>query len=477
MKIVRDGFKRNGKPYKRVRRKNGGRGGGEEFQRSQETSMDVAAPQPPQSVPSSPGLVNQIPSQPPQPLAMEGVNADAASSQISIPSPSHSEHPHPAPPSQGDIPPHHPKAESSPKKPAGNSIDPRNLGAIPKTRVKMDERVINPSNPRASPKTKVKKDERVIKVIDNKLRKAAPVEISSDEEMENLPSRPPSPGYTPKFKMASPKLSDPAMPVEWITLSGDEEEVAMETNPWDEGVEGNKFKKDEKNIPHQPRIRVRKDLGRISVRKDLYKDLSKPSSPPSMETSSQDEGVEMNKSRKDEKNIPHQPKIQVRKDLGKIRVRKDLGKISVRKDLYKDLSTPSSIPSIRVGEETTTEAHNAMEEGNEEVSRSLVDGEIEYINLPEVPVFPPPINYNIKPEKKDKPKVRRVKLVAKRSNHPANSKSLLGKRRSSLLGKKIPPKIRKLNVGEKRKRDGGEDGKRKTKLNNKIKLWEVSKMN
>ena len=193
---------------------------------------------------------------------------------------------------------------------------------------------------------------------------------------------------------------------------------------------------------------LKKEDKRIGVRKDLY--------------AGKEGGVE--RSRNIHSKINVRTDLYAGKESGVERSRNIHSKINVRTDIFK--KTPNH-----------DEGHSV--ETEEAPKHNILDDSVEWIDVDEIPIFPPPINYSVKREGGvARAKRPRAKLVAKRSGHDMKFKTLLGKRKSLLLGKKIPPKVAKLNAGEKRKVLSDESGEKKQKKKHQSfkKLWEISKM-
>ena len=363
----------------------------------------------------------------------------------------------------------------------------------------------------------------ILKIKDKQMRERETVYLSSSEDEGDIimstRSRSPSPQSLipkPKFKMAPPKISiggdtskrgepddgksklkkiEPDLPG-WISIYDGMERPAH--TPADVEMTDVTSKSRKDNVKKtKPTIRVRTDLlpptpadvemtdtktkvredsvkrpkSRIRVRKDLYP----PADAEMIDISTESKGVDVESREKKEKKITKvikkvKPNIKVRKDLyarrrGELANERNIhSRINVRTDIFKKRS---NLDKEQPAEMDETPSHN------------IHDDSVEYIDLDEIPIFPPPINYSVKKEDAGGVKKARPKLVAKRvGHHDIKSKSLLGKRKSILMGKKIPPKMKKLNVGEKRKAPNAADDKKKQKNSHQsfIKLWNITKM-
>ena len=385
-------------------------------------------------------------------------------------------------------------------------------------------------------KPEAKREEKKLKIKDGQMRVMETTDMSSDDEVTETRVRSPSPQSLlprPTLKMLPSRISlgkDKVKPTKsddkpklkkinpdpgWISLYDEMDEDLPVEEPAHESemidltnerqIADFEFKRGERGM--ETSSQRGKGAGKkfIHVRKDLFQKRGEGGQPRKKAMS-----APLLK-RDNVKKLKVKPRLRVRGDLydggsaradineenihSRINVRDDIFKkkssssrdknernihsrINVRRDLFKR-KPESSIPSRMERAEIRSEnAQHSPELDVSEGSRSVLDDSIEYIDVPDIPLFPPPINYNVKSEKDGKPKVRRGKLIAKRAGHGTKSVTLLGKRRSGLMGKKIPPKILKLSVGEKRKAGTVDvtDKKQKKKHQSFIKLWEISKM-
>lgn len=381
-----------------------------------------------------------------------------------------------------------------------------------------------PSKPKPSPHPKfTKKEMEILKIKDKQMRERETVYLSSSDDEGDVimspRSRSPSPQSLipkPKFKMAPPKISiggdaskkdelddekpklkkiEPDLPG-WISIYDGMERPAH--TPADVEMTDVTSKSRKVNVKKtKPTIRVRTDLlpptpadvemtdAKTKVREDgvkrlksgirVRKDLYPPADAEMRDISTKSKGADVELREKKEKKITKvikkvKPNIKVRKDLyargrGKLANERNIhSRINIRTDIFKKSSDLDKEQAVEM---------------DEAPSHNIHDDSVEYIDLDEIPIFPPPINYSVKKEVAGGVKKARPKLVAKRvGHHEIKSKSLLGKHKSILMGKKIPPKMKKLNVGEKRKAPNAADDKKKQKNSHQsfIKLWNITKM-
>ena len=449
----------------------------------------------------------------------QGVAEDAP---IRVPSPQG----HPEGQESSHQQPSHPTQDASSVQQPHSPQPPRPQPHQPRPAFKKDRGKID--------KPRDQKDEKKLKVKDSQMRVRTVADLSSDDdEPIVMKARSPSPQSTipkPILKMMpskikvrkdevkqvksddAPKLKKITPDPEWISLND-----SMDEDLPEEGVVVDRemmdltpdlrftdfeFKRGGEGLETGPRKGkgIRQKL--IRVRKDLFKKAGEMTQP----RRKTETGAAVKKGAVKKPKI--KPRIRVRNDLyeggrvrsdnnernihNKINVRNDIFKktskssggrsekniysrINVRRDLFK--KKPEH-PGMEEAEITPEVMDLAPETGEAEERTDPLDDSVEYIDLPEIPVFPPPINYNVKTERVEKPRVRRAKLVVKRTGHDVKSVSSLGKRKTNLMGKKIPPKMLKLNVGEKRKVGVTDKSDKKQKKNHQsfIKLWNISKM-
>ena len=239
------------------------------------------------------------------------------------------------------------------------------------------------------------------------------------------------------------------------------------------------------------KVSVKKQKPVIRVRKDLHPEILEVVEVPakSRKNNVKKEGDKKPSLKKEDKRIGVRKDLYPEKGGGVERSRNIHSKINVRTDIFKktpnhDEEQSRNIHSkINVRTDIFKKTPNHDEEHSVETDEAskhnIQDDSVEWIDVDEIPIFPPPINYSVKREgNAARVKRPRAKLVAKRKGHDVKVKTMLGKRKSLLLGKKIPPKMVKLNVGEKRKDLNDESGEKKQKKKHQsfMKLWEISKM-
>ena len=378
-----------------------------------------------------------------------------------------------------------------------------------------------PFKPKPPPLPKfTKKEMEILKIKDKQMRERETVYLSSSDDEDDvsiMTPRPRSPSPQtlipkPKFKMMPSKISIDGDTSKKTKLKKVEPDLPGWLSIYDGMDRPAHLPEDKKKV--KPTIWVRKDLyppadvemvdaetkpmkgddkkvkPAIWVRRDLYppadvemNDLSTKSK------EGDDEAREKVKKKASKVGVAIKtvkPKIKVRKDLytrGKegLVEEQNIHKpdINVRKDLYKrgeaDLANERNIHSrINVRTDIFKKSSNPDKVSTAENIHDD-DDSVEWLSS----IFPSPIDYSVKRENVRGVNKARAKLVSKRpSHHDIKFKSLLGKRKSTLMGKKFPPKMKKLNVGEKRKSPNTTDDKKKQKNNHQsfIKLWQISKM-